>query len=87
MIVDAKTSDDEHRGKQFKAFVLSAFTAETNTQAEAGGNKERDKMIVEAMGGLDEPRGGAEVDGGSVWRNRAQWIWEKISCDVCFDSR
>ena len=61
-----KTSDYEHSGKQYEAFVLSVFTTETNKQIETGDNKERDSMIVETGDGLDELRGSAEVDGGSV---------------------
>ena len=80
--VREKTSDDERCGKPFEAFALTADTAETNKQIETWNNEERDTMIVDAVGGLDEPRSNAEVDGGSVWTNCAKWVWEKISCDV-----
>ena len=81
-----KTGEDVYCGKQFEAFILSAFTAETNTQAETEGNKEHDKMIVEAGGGLDEPRSSVEVNGGSLRTNCTKWTQEKICCDVYFSS-
>ena len=57
---------DEHHGKRFEISSLTTDTAGMSIQAETEGHEGDLAMIVEAGDGLDEPRGGAKADRGSV---------------------
>ena len=74
-------------GNHSKPLLFQHSQLNKHTHAETEGNKERDKMIVEAGDGLDEPRTNAEVDGGSLRTNCTKWMQEKICCDIYSGSR